>query len=291
METLKRVPNHRHTKKTASFIRACVAYNIITIPSVENVQTRLTLYLNSAQVALFNCSTAQADSLYHQLIQTIQHLPISIYDARGTSNRAKPTEPWLISFSANLFSSLLLMPDYPDQGILFHFRNAINEFANYKYAVDSTGKALIFINALKALSCFLQNKWPYKLPNVDNNGDLYGFGADKKFQAELGKMAKSLVTELNTLIGGGPTNSALVPLPTIIDYILTVLNLCQPNSMFVLKLSEKFIPDLIPRCSFKEKQLVRMALVSASQQLGTGSEFEDAKSSYRKLIATIPDLK
>ena len=284
METLKRVPNQRHTKRTASFIRACIAYNIITIPSVDNIQTRLTLYLNSAQVALFNCSTAQADSLYHQLIQTIEHLPVSIYDARGSSNRAKPTEPWLISFSANLFSSLLLMPDYPDQGILFHFRNAINEFANYKYAADSPGKASIFINALKALSCFLQNKWPYKLPNVDNNGDLYGFGADKKFQAELGKMAKSLVTELNALIGGGSANSALVPLPTVIDYILTVLNLCQPDSMFVVKLSEKLIPDIIPKCSFKEKQLIRTALISASLQLGNGLEFEDAQIAYRIVI-------
>jgi hypothetical protein len=43
-----------HSKKTASFVRACVAFSFITIPSMSSVLTRLDLYLVTGRVALIN---------------------------------------------------------------------------------------------------------------------------------------------------------------------------------------------------------------------------------------------
>jgi hypothetical protein len=50
VETL-RIMDYNHTRKTGPFVRACVAFSFITIPSLNNVMLRLQLYLESAQVS------------------------------------------------------------------------------------------------------------------------------------------------------------------------------------------------------------------------------------------------
>ncbi|KAK2097634.1 VPS35 endosomal protein-sorting factor-like [Saguinus oedipus] len=59
METRK-VMKGNHSRKTAAFVRACVAYCFITIPSLTGIFTRLNLYLHSGQVALANQCLSQA---------------------------------------------------------------------------------------------------------------------------------------------------------------------------------------------------------------------------------------
>ncbi|XP_038401929.1 VPS35 endosomal protein-sorting factor-like isoform X14 [Canis lupus familiaris] len=58
METRK-VMKGNHSRKTAAFVRACVAYCFITIPSLVSIFTRLNLYLHSGQVALANQCLSQ----------------------------------------------------------------------------------------------------------------------------------------------------------------------------------------------------------------------------------------
>ena len=58
MET-RLVVKGNHTRKTAAFVRACAAYCFITIPSLENILTRLNLYLISGRVAIANGALSQ----------------------------------------------------------------------------------------------------------------------------------------------------------------------------------------------------------------------------------------
>uniref|UniRef100_A0A8C3FWS8 VPS35 endosomal protein-sorting factor-like n=1 Tax=Chrysemys picta bellii TaxID=8478 RepID=A0A8C3FWS8_CHRPI len=58
METRK-VMKGNHSRKTAAFVRACVAFCFITIPSLTSIFARLNLYLNSGQVALANQCLSQ----------------------------------------------------------------------------------------------------------------------------------------------------------------------------------------------------------------------------------------
>ena len=61
MQTLRLV-NYEHTRKTAAFVRACVAFAFITIPSLASPLHKLQLYLESAQVALCNQCLSQTDA-------------------------------------------------------------------------------------------------------------------------------------------------------------------------------------------------------------------------------------
>ncbi|CAH6793002.1 Vps35l [Phodopus roborovskii] len=74
METRK-VMKGNHSRKTAAFVRACVAYCFITIPSLVGIFTRLNLYLHSGQVALANQCLSQEHGvlfLVRELLNVIQ---------------------------------------------------------------------------------------------------------------------------------------------------------------------------------------------------------------------------
>ena len=58
MET-RRLVKCNHTRKTAAFIRACVAFCFITIPSLDNPLSALNLYLLSGTVAIANGALSQ----------------------------------------------------------------------------------------------------------------------------------------------------------------------------------------------------------------------------------------
>ncbi len=60
MET-RRLVKGNHTRKTAAFVRACAAYTFITIPSLEDVLHKLSLYLLCGRVAVANGALSQGE--------------------------------------------------------------------------------------------------------------------------------------------------------------------------------------------------------------------------------------
>ena len=83
--TARHIVGGNHTRKTAAFVRACGAYNFITIPSIFDVPSRLRLYLICAQVLVVNLALTQADSFFKAAISTISELPQHTGKERGTS--------------------------------------------------------------------------------------------------------------------------------------------------------------------------------------------------------------
>ena len=106
METRRVVKGH-HTKKTTSFVRACIAFSFITTPSLEDVMTRLQLYISSSYVSLVNGCLPQTDAFLKTAITLINQLPQQIESSEG---RPKSTEPFLVSYVSQLLSFLLVVP-------------------------------------------------------------------------------------------------------------------------------------------------------------------------------------
>ncbi len=72
-----------HTRKTASFVRACGAYNFITIPSIFDVVSRLRLYLLCGQVLISNLALTQADSFFKAAVSCISEVPLHMGTAHN----------------------------------------------------------------------------------------------------------------------------------------------------------------------------------------------------------------
>lgn len=102
----RRIVNGKHTKKTSAFVKSCAAYCFITIPSITSVRLRMDLYLMSGQVALLNLCFGQTDSFFETAINLIKELPKTC----EIDGKPKSTESYLLSFIANMLSTLLITP-------------------------------------------------------------------------------------------------------------------------------------------------------------------------------------
>ncbi len=181
MET-RRIVKGYHTKKTTSFVRACLAYSFITIPSLDDVIIRLQLYLSSSYVALINGCLPQTDAFLKTAITLIQQLPTHIESSDG---RPKSTEPFLTSYVSQLLSFLLLVPvsliilyyikylievliinllqDNPEQESLYLFKGLLNVLHDRQFETNSDNKALVLMNILNFLSTASQESYPYHI--------------------------------------------------------------------------------------------------------------------------------
>ncbi|XP_075221178.1 VPS35 endosomal protein-sorting factor-like isoform X2 [Lycorma delicatula] len=189
METSRIVKGH-HTRKTSSFVRACAAYCYITIPSIVSEMTRLQLYLLSAQVALMNQCLNQADACLKTALSLVPELPTSV----EIDGKMRSTEPFLVSYLCQFLSLLLIVPDNPQQGVLYLTRGLLNVLQHYTWEPNSSARAKVYLYVLDMLTSAAQETYPYHIKKVDSNDVFYG--SDPKFIAEINKMCSTLVEEI-----------------------------------------------------------------------------------------------
>uniref|UniRef100_A0A8C8RNG5 VPS35 endosomal protein-sorting factor-like n=1 Tax=Pelusios castaneus TaxID=367368 RepID=A0A8C8RNG5_9SAUR len=189
METRK-VMKGNHSRKTAAFVRACVAFCFITIPSLTSIFARLNLYLNSGQVALANQCLSQADAFFKAAVSLVPEVPKMI----NIDGKMRPSEPFLLEFLCNFFSTLLIVPDHPEQGVLFLVRGLLNVIQDYTWEDNSDDKVRIYSNVLHLLSAMTQETYIYHIDKVDSNDTLYG--GDSKFLAEINKLCETVIAQI-----------------------------------------------------------------------------------------------
>uniref|UniRef100_A0A8C3XU76 VPS35 endosomal protein-sorting factor-like n=1 Tax=Chelydra serpentina TaxID=8475 RepID=A0A8C3XU76_CHESE len=189
METRK-VMKGNHSRKTAAFVRACVAFCFITIPSLTSIFARLNLYLNSGQVALANQCLSQADAFFKAAVSLVPEVPKMI----NIDGKMRPSEPFLLEFFCNFFSTLLIVPDHPEQGVLFLVRGLLNVIQDYMWEDNSDDKVRIYTNVLHLLSAMTQETYIYHIDKVDSNDSLYG--GDSKFLIEINKLCETVIAQI-----------------------------------------------------------------------------------------------
>nr|XP_039249347.1 VPS35 endosomal protein-sorting factor-like [Styela clava] len=192
--TCTRIVKHKHTTKTASFVRACAAFCFITIPSLSDVYARLQLYLVSGQAALISHCVTQADAMFCAAVTQILDAPSLI---ANTDGKNVSTQNIMASYITNFLSTLLTVPDHPEQGILYLLRGLMNVIS----ATGASGGLLsmesrisVYIKVLSLLSAYSQDRYLYRVEYVDSNEHLYS--SDEKFLAEISSIGTTLLDEL-----------------------------------------------------------------------------------------------
>ncbi|KYQ47400.1 UPF0505 protein C16orf62 like protein, partial [Trachymyrmex zeteki] len=188
VDTRKIVRGH-HTRRTSAFVRACAAFCFITIPSLTLVHTRLQLYLLSGQVALLNQCLGQADACFKAALSLVPEMPKTI-DIDG---RQKSSQPYLLSYLSNFLSTLLVVPDSPEHGVLYLMRGLLNAVQRY-FEENTSTKPYLYLRVLDLLSTVAQENYPYHIDKVDSNDKLYG--SDQKFIGEVNKICSKIVEEI-----------------------------------------------------------------------------------------------
>ncbi|XP_061562436.1 VPS35 endosomal protein-sorting factor-like isoform X1 [Phycodurus eques] len=189
MET-RRVMRGSHSRKTAAFVRACAAYSFITIPSLSSIFSRLHLYLLSGQVALANQCLSQADAFLKAAVSILPEVPRSI----SVEGKLRSSESFLLDFINNFLSTLLVVPDHPEHGVLYLVRGVLNMVQDYTWEDNSDAKVRVYICALPLLAAMSQETYLYTIPKMDSNETLYG--GDPKFLSEINKLCETLIGQI-----------------------------------------------------------------------------------------------
>jgi hypothetical protein len=96
------------TRKTANFIKACLAYCHITIPSIDAVFTRLQLFQLCGQLSLVSGFLPQTDTFFKAAISIVPEIPEFLIDKRNTSTRT-PTETMVLPMLKSFLSSMVVV--------------------------------------------------------------------------------------------------------------------------------------------------------------------------------------
>lgn len=185
----------KHTRKTAAFVKACLAYCHITIPSLEETFARLHLLLELSEVALVNGMIVQAEALCTAAIRLIPDVPAKAEDP--VTKKISSTESELVSFVSNFASFLLFFPGHPAKGPFFLvsslMQKAINVYEPWQQP-GSLGKAKVYVGLLSLFATYYQPNFPTHIDKIESNDSLYG--GDPEYKAQVLQFCDEIVAFL-----------------------------------------------------------------------------------------------
>ena len=186
IQTYKSVKG-KHNKKTMRFCKVCVAYCLITIPSLSSIKTQLKLELTTAEIALMNNLISECDSLCKFIITNIQ---------KEIENLDKLEADFIINFSKSFLGFLIMVPSNPDDPfqLIRGFSNLFTELTLPKTNLLSRVKLSIFLSMAKFVTTQLQNRLPYHVFNVDSNDEI--FTGDPKYISEGNQLIEKILNDI-----------------------------------------------------------------------------------------------
>lgn len=152
----------RITKKLVSLLQATLAYCFITVPVIEDPQTKLNLYLYLSEIALANNLISQATSLIKTCITQLSEVD-------SESDRAT------YRIFHRIISFLIVMPDDPESDYLFLFNGLYQAFSisKFKGNLEYILRLQFYTHCSVYICSQAQERLPFHIPGVISNDGLF----------------------------------------------------------------------------------------------------------------------
>eukprot|EP00249_Psilotum_nudum_P000286 c11225_g1_i2 orf=128-1468(+) len=157
-----------HSSHSVEFVKSCVTFNEITIPSINIITNRVDLYLETAEVALMNGLLSHVEGLTKSSITCLQEVQ-NVEEAK----RKEIEEEGFICIR-KLCSFLVLVPGHPDLGPFYLLRGLIN-LLNTQPWFQGQYKVQILCGILSICSTLHQGSLPYHVQSMEvaSNDELF----------------------------------------------------------------------------------------------------------------------
>ena len=167
----------KHNKRTTAFVKACMAACYVTIPTSENIITRLHLFLHCGQVSLVNGLITQAESFFKQCIQTIKDIPSTI---EASASVPLSVEEAIAEFVADLARVMVCMPGHPENGPQYLVQALCSVVGKFPWNKLSTPhRAHSQMRLMELLCAYCQDTLPFRVLGVDGNDVLFPSPSEK----------------------------------------------------------------------------------------------------------------
>lgn len=190
MRTYKIVKGN-HTRKTGSFVKACLAFCHVTVPSIENIFMRMRLFLLGGQVALQNQCIPQADTMFKEVIKLLPTVPPTLTENR----KKKSSESRMKDIICTLLSCLVVAPGHPDpaKGPFYLVKQLLQAIRHSQWQREAC-RAEMYLHVVAVLAAYDQQNLPYRVKFVQANDELYA-GATK-YKRDLNLHVKDVINEV-----------------------------------------------------------------------------------------------
>ncbi|CAL9770582.1 unnamed protein product, partial [Musa acuminata subsp. burmannicoides] len=183
----------RDKKKFLGFLKSCLAFSEVTIPSISDSIQRMNLYLETAEIALFGGLISHSEGLVTSAISCLECLNMT------TGSHSSNDVDHISSLTSKLCSLLLMIPGNHEEGSVCLIRNLIATLQGHSLA-SSKIKVQVFCAIISLSAGLSQKKFLYHAKNMEviSNDQLY-FG-DPSFDEELSSIASLVLQILEDVI-------------------------------------------------------------------------------------------
>lgn len=204
-ETLVHSSNHLATKalkdgrKHLSFVKSCIAFSEVTIPSISDHIRQLNLYIETAEAALLAGLISHSDGLVDSAISCLQSVDL-------INGSLTPVDvDGMVTSIRKLCSLLVMVPGNPELGFT-HTLKSILSLINSRSWITSKIKIRIYCAIVSLSATLSQNKLPYNADlEILSNDLLYG---DSSYVQELLSLSEHVLQNLVEIIEQEPSGAA-----------------------------------------------------------------------------------
>ncbi|TMW69183.1 hypothetical protein Poli38472_001339 [Pythium oligandrum] len=278
-------------ERRRTFIKSCLAYAHITIPSISDLFQRLELTVLCGKVSLLANCLPQMDAFLKSAIMIVAELDyVSVCkskndDAMGDLKTSEDSPDTLLCVLTELTTLLIYAPTLTDDEP-FYFVDALRRalFERMQWPPSSaaarirlaakTARVKLLLVFLQLYGLWGQSKLPHRLPGVDSNDVLYG-GDDAfqhRAQAAFSSSTEEIAREIEAMAHEGSDDSKVVSTELMLLFIMRVAPF--------LSLDEELIVEVEPSVDGSSRRprrqrsgaiLLRKCLSFAKERLQEGT--------------------
>lgn len=188
-------------QKHLSFVKSCIAYSEVTIPSVPSRVRQFILYLETAEIALLGGLVSHSDGLLDSAIICLQTL--DLMDGSRLSNEVDG----ILSLIRKLCSLLVLVPGNPERGVTYIPRCMLT-LINSQSWMTSRMRTMVLCAIVSLAATLSQFKLPYHANHEEMLGNVHLFFGDPTYLQELLSLSALILQNLVDFIMQEPSRVA-----------------------------------------------------------------------------------
>ncbi|XP_028069440.1 UPF0505 protein isoform X3 [Camellia sinensis] len=188
-------------QKHLSFVKSCIAYSEVTIPSVPSRVRQFILYLETAEIALLGGLVSHSDGLLDSAIICLQTL--DLMDGSRLPNEVDG----ILSLIRKLCSLLVLVPGNPERGVTYIPRCMLT-LINSQSWMTSRMRTMVLCAIVSLAATLSQFKLPYHANHVEMLGNDHLFFGDPTYLQEFLSLSALILQNLVDFIMQEPSRVA-----------------------------------------------------------------------------------
>ncbi|KAJ4975936.1 hypothetical protein NE237_001042 [Protea cynaroides] len=191
----------KDAKKHDSFLKSCIAFSEVTIPSISVTIRQMNLYLEAAEVALLGGLVSHTDGLIDSAISCLQSLEVT------NGSRTPVDLDGIISSVRKLCSLLIMIPGNPECGATYIPRNVLSIISSQSW-ITRRLKIRTFCAVISLSTTLSQHKLPYHANSREIVGNDLLFFYEPSYYQELLSFSSSVVQNLLDEVKQEPNQAA-----------------------------------------------------------------------------------